>query len=172
MSVALSIAALAVSLGSALIAVRAVRAASRSADAASRSAAAASRSAAAAESSGRRARPPQLAILLSDHVLAPNDKVIYRVRNDGPQDLDGVVVHPPRPPDRITYPIAITGAGWADDEIGLGPLAMTQETRFTLCCGTARDVPEFRVVIECRAGTDEWLLTQLLPPPRGSQGES
>ena len=165
MSVALSIAALAVSLGSALIAVRAVRAASRSADAASRSADA-------AESSDRRARTPQLAILLSDHVLAPNDKVIYRVRNDGPQDLDGVVVHPPRPPDRITYPIAITGAGWADDEIGLGPLAMTQETRFTLCCGTARDVPEFRVVIECRAGTDEWLLTQLLPPPRGSQGES
>ena len=142
MSVALSIAALAVSLGSALIAVRAVRAASRSADAASRSADA-------AESSDRRARTPRLAILLSDHVLAPNDKVIYRVRNDGPQDLDGVVVHPPRPPDRITYPIAITGAGWADDEIGLGPLAMTQETRFTLCCGTARDVPEFRVVIEC-----------------------
>jgi hypothetical protein len=156
MSVALSIAALAVSLGSALIAVRAVRAASRSADAASRSADAASRSADAAsrsadaaESSDRRARTPRLAILLSDHVLAPNDKVIYRVRNDGPQDLDGVVVHPPRPPDRITYPIAITGAGWADDEIGLGPLAMTQETRFTLCCGTARDVPEFRVVIEC-----------------------
>ena len=55
--------------------------------------------------------------------------MIYRVRNDGPQDLDSVTIHRPRPPDRITYPIAVTGggAGWATDEVTLGPPATKEE---------------------------------------------
>ena len=155
MSIVLSAAALSVALVSALFAFLAARAASRSADA--------------AESSDRRTRTPLLAILLDDPSPAPIDRVIYRVRNDGPQGLDAVVVHRPRPSDRITYRIAVTGGstGWADDEINLGPLAMTQEARFTLCCGSAPDLPEFRVLIECRSGTDEWSVTSLLPCPRG-----
>jgi len=66
----------------------------------------------------------------------------------------------------VTYPIAVTGgsAGWADDEIDLGPLSLGQEGRFTLCCGGAKH-PEFRVRIKCREGDDCWELVELLPPP-------
>jgi hypothetical protein len=33
-----------------------------------------------------------------------------------------------------------------DDEIELGPLALTEEARFTLCCGAAEDLPSFGFV--------------------------
>ena len=55
---------------------------------------------------------------------------------------------------------------WAEIEITCGPLAITEELRFTLCCSTAESVPEFRVRIECRASSDEWVLNELLPSPR------
>ncbi len=149
----LSIAALAVSL----VAVFFARVSAR----------AGARSAAAAVASDHRVRTPNLAILHDDPTPAPGDRVIYRVRNDGPQDLEELVVYRPRPPDRIKYPIAVTGGDWADDEVGLGPLALTQEVRFTLCCGSAQDPPDFRVRIMCRAGDDEWEFGALLPNPRG-----
>jgi hypothetical protein len=115
----------------------------------------------------RRERTPELAILLDDPVRAPNDTVIYRVRNDGPQDLSSVTIFRPRPPDQITYPIAKTGeGGYAEDEITYGPLALTQELRFTFCCGAADKVPEFRVRIECSSGDDHWELSGILPNPR------
>jgi hypothetical protein len=97
--------------------------------------------------------------------------VIYRIRNDGPQSLDSVAVYRPRPPDQITYQIAVTGGGgFASDEIELGPLGLTREARFTLGCGSGVDLPEFWVRIECRAGADLWEISQLLPPPRGAAG--
>lgn len=155
MSTGLAIAALVVAALSALFAYRATRAANRSA--------------AAAEATDRRDRTPKLAMLLSAPAPAPGDRVIYTVRNDGPQDLDHVVVHRPRPTDRITYPIAVTGGGggWADDEIDLGPVALGGTARFTLCCGAGEDLPELRVRIECRAGRDQWAVVQVLPTPRG-----
>ena len=100
---------------------------------------------------------------------APADLVIYRVRNDGPQDLASAVIYRPQPPDRITYPLAVTGdtVGWAANEIALGPLAVTREAKFTFCCGSAVELPEFRVRIECKSGPDTWTLSRVLPPPRG-----
>jgi hypothetical protein len=128
----IGIAALVVSLGAAVISYLARAEAARSADAADRSAAA-------AEAADRRARKPVLDIALTDSAPAPNDKAIYRVRNDGPQDLDTVIVYRPRPPDRITYPITVTGggAGWAEDEIDLGSVALNEGASFTLRCGHA-----------------------------------
>ncbi|MHB1615540.1 MAG: hypothetical protein ACYCYA_14730 [Actinomycetes bacterium] len=82
MAIFLAVAALAVSLVSALFSFLAVRAAARSADA--------------AKSSDRRARAPQLAVSLDHPTPAPDTWAIYRVRNDGPQDLDDVVVYRPR----------------------------------------------------------------------------
>lgn len=159
----LAIAALVVSVASAAGTAIGVRHAKRSARASERSAQA-------AEAVDRRARTPRLTIVLDHPEPAPNDRVIYRLCNDGPQDLDSIVVFRPRPPDRITYPIAWTGRsnGWVDDEVDIGPLTLGQETRITLCCGVAQDLPEFRVRIECRAGTDSWTLLETLPPPRMS----
>jgi hypothetical protein len=106
----------------------------------------------------RRERTPRLAVQLDSPTPAPNDRVIYRVRNDGPQDLDSVLMCQPRTRDRITYPVMRTGDpnGWADDEAELGPLAMTQEVAVMLCCGAAGELPEFRVRVVCRAGDETW----------------
>ena len=131
------------------------------------SAVAATRSATAAEAVDRRERTPQLRLLLDDPVEAPSDKVIYRIRNEGPQDLDVVTVYRPKPPDGITYPIAATGrTSWVDDEVELGPLALTKEARFTFCCGAAEELPDFLVRIECACGGDTWSLSKELPSPR------
>lgn len=92
---------------------------------------------------------------------------IYRVRNDGPQDLDSVVIHRPVTDDRITYPIAVTGEDYAENGIELGPLALGQEARFTLCCGGAQQPPEFRVRVDTKAGQDSWADVSLLPAARG-----
>jgi hypothetical protein len=130
---------------------------------------AAERSAVSAELTERRERTPRLAILLDNPVLAPGDRVIYRVRNDGPQDLDTLTIYRPRPSDRITYPIGKLSETWADDRIEWASLALTEEVSFTLCCGAAIEVPEFRVRVECRSGTDEWTLNELLPSPRAKR---
>lgn len=156
----LSAAALVASVVAVLYARKAVAAANQSS-------VAADRSATTAESADRRARTPRLAIIADDPAPAPCDKVIYRVRNDGPQDLHALTIFRPRPAEGITHPIAKTGVtGWADDEVTWGPLKLTAELRFTLCCGAAEKVPEFRVRIECRSGDDNWELNELLPSPR------
>lgn len=132
------------------------------------SARAAERSATAAESSDRQSRRPVLAFFLEQPSPAPNDRVIYRVRNDGPQDLVSLVIYRPKPPDGITYPIAMTGRDFGADEIEVGPLPIAGQARFTLCCGAGEDLPEFQVRVECRAGSDCWETSQVLSPPRGT----
>jgi hypothetical protein len=151
---ALSIIAILIALGSLFVAIRSARASARSADA--------------AEAVDRRERAPRLAIHLDSPTPAPNDRVIYPVRNDGPQDLDSVLMYQPRTRDRITYPVMRTGDpnGWADDEAELGPLAMTQEVAVTLCCGAAGELPDFRVRVVCRAGDETCELPIALPDPR------
>ena len=93
--------------------------------------------------------------------------MIYRLRNDGPQDLEDIVIYRPKLPNQITYPIAVTGSGWAEDDIRLGPVELGQEAQFTLCCGIAQELPEFRVLIECNLKNETWKMTKLLPSPRG-----
>lgn len=135
---------------------------------AARSATAADRSAAAAEAAERRAREPHLAILLTVPSPDPVDRVIYRIRNDGPQDLDSVVIFRPEPGDGVVYRLAVTGsAAGFQNEIELGPLALNRESSFTLSCGAGTDLPEFRVRIRCTAGQEHWDLIEVLPPPRG-----
>jgi hypothetical protein len=164
MTVAIGIAALVVAMLAVIYARRTDLSSKRSADSAERSAAA-------SESSNRLAREPVLTISVVANAPSPADKAIYSIRNDGPQDLTSIVVYRPKPPDRIIYPIAVTGGpgGWADDEISLGPATLGQEVRFTLCCGHAEELPEFRVRIECEAGVDRWPQSRLLPDPRGAQ---
>lgn len=153
MTVGLAVAALVLSLASVVVAVRS--------EVSSR------RSSAAAQAADRRARTPVLDIVVLADAGSQGDRAIYRIRNDGPQDLDEVRVHRPEPPDRIVYPVASTGAGgdWSD-VAELGPLRLTQEARFTLCCGAAENLPEFRVRVECRAGVDRWDVVAPLDSPR------
>jgi hypothetical protein len=135
---------------------------------AKRSADASDRSAAAAEAVDLRGRTPDIVILLDHPSEAPIENVIYRLRNAGPQDLDSVKIYRPRPPDGITYPLAVTGAGagYAEDAITVGPLPLTKEARFTFCCGAAPRLPDFLVRIECASGKDGWTLMRPLPSPR------
>ncbi len=93
----------------------------------SHSAKAAEESAATAKEADRRARTPQLEGILTDPSPSSIDRFIYGVRNEGPQDLD----------DLIIYPIAVTGRNWAEDEIHFGPIILGQEVQFTFCCGPA-----------------------------------
>lgn len=118
----------------------------------------------AAEADDRRARTPRLAIA-SEHAEEGATSIIYTVRNDGPQDLHSLLIFRPRPMDGITYPIARTGLNWAEDEIDLGPLAVTQEARFTLAVGPGSQLPTFRVRVKCRAGKDSWEMAEVLEKP-------
>jgi hypothetical protein len=125
------------------------------------------RSADAAESAERRERTPRLSITLAGPP-DEGDRAIYRVRNDWPVDLDDLTIARPRPPDGIEYHLAVTGsgAGWEDDKISLGAIALTQEASFTLSCGNSPSLPDFHLRIECRAGTEQWTLVKQLPSPR------
>ena len=125
-------------------------------------------SASAAEAVDRRERTPHRRLPLDYPTEAPIENVLYRLRNEGPEDLDRVTVFRPKPLDGITYPIVVTGAGagYAEDEIDLGPLALTRNVRFTLCCGAAEEPPEPLVRVECAAGDDEWTLSLASPSPR------
>jgi hypothetical protein len=164
MTYALGFVAIALSTLSAIAGLKAVSLANRSA-------VASEKSASVALATDRRAREPRLEILLNQAEPAPNERVIYRVKNLGPQSLDSIVAYRPRPANQIKYPITKTGAltGWADDEVELGPIDFTQEARFTLCCGAAEDLPEFDVRFVCRSGDDEWEIMRNLPPPRPSK---
>lgn len=171
MSTAIAILALIVSVVGAWYAKKSADSSKLSAEAATESAEAAKQSAAADLAEDHRARTPDIKIKVEKKTSHTGTSAIYVVRNDGPQDLDSVVVHRPRPANGITYGIAVTGATDFQDEADLGPLPLAQEARFTLSFGSAPKLPEFRVRIVCRRGDEEWHLTQLLgkgrkaPPP-------
>jgi len=137
-----------------------------------RSASNSERSARAAESVDRHARTPRLAIELSGKPGLV-DRVIYSLRNEGLVDLTEVTVFRPVTSDGVIYPLAVTGSssGWERDEIRLGAIAVANERRFTLSCGAAEVLPEFRARIEASSGSDRWVLTQVLPSPRPTISE-
>jgi hypothetical protein len=144
----------------------------RSARASEVSAEAAKASAKSAAAEDRRARTPQIVVTVDARAAHDGDVATYAIRNDGPQDLDSVVVHRPAPPDGIRYPVAATGQTDWQDTAEVGPLGLTQVGHFSLSCGSARKLPTFRVKIVCRAGNDQWELIRELdfprspPPPR------
>lgn len=147
------------------IAARAAEAAERSAQAAERAAKAAEREADAAASAERRAMQPRLHVEPQGR-LDGADRVIYLVRNDGPQDLDGFRVFRPRPDDGIKYPVAPVGSDWCEDDAELGPIRMGESAKFVLSIGASRNRPEFRVrVVATRAGvTWEEVILLKMPP--------
>lgn len=176
---AISIIALVVAVVSTAAAVLAGRHARRSADAAERSVAEAKRSADAAEHAAtasaitaetdkradHRARQTRLTVTVDQKVAYDGVDAIFRVLNDGPTDLDSVMVHRPIVEEGIVHAIARTGCDYAD-EAELGPLRVTEHGRFTLSLGARETLPEFRVRVVCQAGDETWPLTFLLEDPR------
>lgn len=114
----------------------------------------------------RLAKEPRLTLIAEDVGDEDARQVFYRLRNDGPRDLDSVVVFRPRPSDGLTYAIAKVGGAWADDDVELGRLALTQEAHLTFACGSTRPWPDFRVIISGKAGRDSWRLVRSLEEPR------
>jgi hypothetical protein len=189
---ALALIALVVAAVSAVAAVRAVSQARRSADAAEASVAEARRSAGAAEraagaatitaeadrAADHRAREPRLIVTVDKRVEYDGTEAIYRVLNDGPADLDAVVVHRPvldEVEERIVHQVAHTGETGYEDQADLGPIRVTEYERFTLSLGVREVLPEFRVKFTCRVAGEEWTVTRVLdqarkpkppPPPR------
>jgi len=94
----------------------------------------------------------------------------YTVSNDGPQDLDEVVVHRPQPSGDVGYWVGHVGQTAEPDGVNLGALAMGREARFTLFYVYGNVPPEalprFSVPIDCRKGEERWRLLWVLPPPR------
>lgn len=155
---------------SAAHAKRSVAEATRSADAAETAAGAAMITAQADRAEDHRKRAPKLAVVVEELVEHDGDAVIYRVRNNGPADLDSVVVHRPVMGDvegRIRYDVAATTrTGW-DSTAEIGPILVAEYGRFTLALGHGATLPEFVVKIISRAGDDEpWVTTETLAHPR------
>lgn len=138
-----------------------------------RSAGASAQSARVALAADRRARRPRLRIEFLSPAQAPGDRVIYRVFNDGPQDLDRIVVHRPRPPDGIIYGVVTTEVGRDfGDEAPHEALPIGGHFRFTLCCGAAEHLPVFQCRVECRAEEDAWTEFLTLENPRQEKAPS
>ena len=102
--------------------------------------------------------------------LVPRDgrDAIYRVTNEGPVDLDSVVVYEPvlgEVEGRIRHPVARTGSDYSRTA-EVGPIPMGTYGRFTLSLGVGVELPQFRVKIVSRAGEEEWAELVLLDPPR------
>lgn len=163
---------------STMVAVMALRhakssahAARRSAEAAERSAGAAAVTAAADRAEDHRRRAPRL--LLEPDVLAEHDgdRVIYRITNNGPVDLDSVIVHRPIVgivEGSIVHPVSATGrpdVDWAD-EVEIGRIELGTYGRFTLSLGSTQNLPEFRVKIVSTVGAEQWTQVELLRETR------
>ena len=121
------------------------------------------------EAADRRARVPVLTVIPEDGAEGAT-QVFYRLRNDGPQDLDSVVAFRPRPSDGLTYELRHVGGEWAADEVDLGRLPLTQEARFGFGCGPARPWPDFQLRVVVRHGRDEWTVVVPLPEPSRGLG--
>ena len=90
--------------------------------------------------------------------------LLYEIHNDGPKDLESVVVHRPVTADKVRYPIARLGTTDFEDDVDLGPLRLGETGRLLLKVGSTPNPPEFRVRIACQAGEDTWVLSRLLTP--------
>jgi len=142
--------------------------AKRAADAAERSAGAATITAEADRAQEHRARQPRLRVVVDQLAAHDGPSVIYRVHNDGPANLESVVVNQPVPSEadgRIHHEVAPIGGSWSS-EAEIGPIGMGAHARFTLSLGHAPNLPAFAVRIDCRAGVEDWSEVIHLDEPR------
>ena len=148
---------------------RSARAAEQAAAAADRQAAESRREADAADEQVRLAYAPKLTISMMDGGIGQSHWQ-YKVRNDGHQDLDSVIVERPRTSDQVRYCVARTGSSDFQDQVELGPLQLGEASFLLLAVGATPNPPEFHVRITCRADGRSWTVSRLLEAPsRGNR---
>lgn len=116
----------------------------------------------------RIARTPTLVVEQEGVIDKSDPQWFYRLRNDGPADLDSVTVHPPDTHDSVTYPLAAVGeGGFVDGPLRLGSLPIGAEHRFSLGVGPSPDgkCPAFRVRVVATKAMWTWPQVLLLPEP-------
>jgi hypothetical protein len=113
----------------------------------------------------KRERTPRLTVT-PEKGGGAGGQIFYTLQNDGPHDLDSVVVRRPRTADGITYPVRNPGGDWADYGVDLGAIPLTEERRFSLAVQTGQPLPVFRVVVVCVAGDDRWEVIETLDTGR------
>jgi hypothetical protein len=90
--------------------------------------------------------------------------------NQGPQDLEEVIVHRPQPNAPTGYWVGHVGETAEGDEVNLGPLGLGRQAGFALFYvhndREPWELPLFCVPIECRKGKERWRLPEVLPTPR------
>lgn len=145
--------------GSFVVAIFALWFAKRSVDAAGRSAADSKRSADAAVASAEVARAedharrrPQLRLELAADAGFDGGHAIYYVHNEGPTDMDSVVVHEPVPNARdgfIHYIGGSDGGGDWGETAEIGPVKVGTGTygAFTQAVGVLPELPNLKVWI-------------------------
>lgn len=142
--------------------------AKRSADAAEKSAGAAAVTAEAARSEDHRSRAPLIEVSVDTMAAHNGTDAIYRVTNEGPTDLESVVIHRPVLGDvegGISHQVARTGSGYGDSA-EIGPIKMGTYERFTLSLGSGTVLPDFRVKIVTSVGEESWSTVVHLDQPR------
>lgn len=144
----------------------------RSADAAEKSAEAARQSARADAAADHRARTPRITIALESKAGYKQGEVdaIYEIVNEGPEDLDSVIVHRPKTDNSVHYNVAATGRSDYSDTAEVGPLPIASRTRFSLAVGpwvSDGSLPTLRIHLVCTSASGEaWNIPFTLDPPR------
>lgn len=113
-----------------------------------------------------RARTPRIAIDLPAKCDVADSSVVYTLRNEGPHDLDSVIVEWPKVSGNLEYPVAALGHRFGD-VADLGLIEVGDSKGFVLSIGSAERLPEFRVRVVCRRRDEEpWEITVKLEDPR------
>lgn len=109
-----------------------------------------------------RRREPQLSVRIEKQPETPVRDLIYCVDNDGPADLDSVVVYQPILADGTIHPVARTGEDYGPIA-EIGPIVMGTYGRFTFSLGPGPTPHGLRVRIVSMVGDDSWTRVVKLP---------
>lgn len=119
----------------------------------------------AATRADHRARRPKLEVTLEQPAGDSDVTATYKVKNLGEEDLDSVVISRPQLRGGLNFPVAPLGGGWGD-RADLERLEIKSAKTFVLSIGSGQTLPEFRVRVECRIGTETWHDAIVLDDPR------
>ena len=119
----------------------------------------------AATNADLRARRPILNLSLDKLASSGETTALFYIENQGSEDLDSVVISRPITADGVRYPVAKLGQEF-EDQVDLGRLEIKEKQGVVLCIGSAEQLPEFRLRIQCRVGNARWDDAHVLEDPR------
>lgn len=109
-----------------------------------------------AAAADHRAREPKLTFEVKRAAREADGRAWIEVTNDGPNDLDSVVIYRPETDDLVRYPVAPMG-GEVGDEAELGPMPRLSKREFLLVVGPgAQRLPRFVIRTSAYVGEERW----------------